>query len=441
MNVMRVDVVPIVGALVLALVLVGCPATTPVKDAPVAAEDLVGRWSAQYANDDGDGVTVTYDLYDDRTFRRVTTVTHAAASMARHAGHDDDVLSETVVTGTWNLKPGEAGGGAVTLKITGCIGDDCGTVVTVGDTFDLTVMAADDETIHLAVAPGATATSEPLPAMDPARGLIGTYRAQIDVEEGGDLETVTLTFTASRWIWHATDVGYQQSGGWSISGSTLTKTWYDGETQSIQSVAKQFTFDGADLVVDPWDWGDPAPMTVDRERYTRVENPLPASMIGSWAGPRYENLEGTWTFTETWRFILRADDTVTMEVVSEPEFASRPSPGADPYPPQCFHGTLTLDQSELFITFTNTTSNVRERRAVNVEVFDNKTWRNAYAPTDRQDVIVMSTWWSEQLWPGHALPVQEQIAAVWKDNPRFPYGDYWLTLTREPSSNREPCKW
>ena len=440
-NVMRL-IVPIVGTLVLALVLGGCSATTPIADAPVAAEDLVGRWSAEYANDAGDRVTVTYDLYQDRTFRGVTTVTHAAASMAaRHAEDHGDVLSRTVVTGFWNVTPGEGGGGTVTLQVTGCVGDNCGVVVIVGATLMLTFTAADDGTIHLAVAPGSTATSEPLPAMDPARDLIGTYRAQIDIEEGGDLETVTLTFTASRWIWHATDVGYQQSGGWSISGSTLTKTWYDADTQSIQSVAKQFTFDGTDLVVDPWDWGDPAPMTVDRERYTKVEHPLPASMIGSWSGPRYENIDGTWTFTETWRYILRADGTVTMEVVPEPEFVVIPSPGADPHTPQCFHGTLTIDSSELFITFTNTTSNVRERSDVNVEVFDNKTWRNAYAPTDRQDVIVMSTWWSEQLWPGHALPVEEQIAAVWMDNPRFPYGNYWLTLTREPSSDREPCKW
>ena len=52
----------------------------------------------------------------------------------------------------------------------------------------------------------------------------------------------------------------------------------------------------------------------------------------------------------------------------------------------------------------------------------------------------MSTWWGEQLWPGEDLPEEEQIAAVWRDNPRAPFGIYSLTLTREPSTDRVPCK-
>jgi hypothetical protein len=440
-KVKRVAAIPAaLGVLSLALVLGGCQATTPKTDTPVPVmhTDLVGSWNAEYANDDGNRVTVTYELYDDQTFKRVTTVTRVTAQLVvQQQGDDAEVLSRTVVTGTWEVKPGEDDeddGGTVELQVTGCVGDDCGSGVDVGDTFEVSYTATDDGMIHLEVAPDTPATREPPPAMDPARDLVGTYRAQIDIVEGGSLETVTLTFTPSRWIWHSTGVGYQQSGGWSVSGSTVTKTWYDWDTQSIRSVAKQLSFDGTDLIVDPWDWSDPSESVEDRERYTKVENPLPSSMIGSWAGPRYEDIDGTSTFTETWRFILRADGTVTMEVVPEPEFILTPLPGADPEPPQCYHGTLTIDTSELFITFTDTTSNARERNDDNVQVFENKTWRNAYAPTDRQDVIVMSTYWSEQLWPGEA-------AAVWRDNPRAPYGNYWLPLTREPNTGREPCKW
>ena len=288
---------------------------------------------------------------------------------------------------------------------------------------------------------GTTPKPDPEPP-DPRHDLIGTYRAQIDVVEGGSLETVTLTFTASRWILHSTGVNLPaQSGGWSISGSTLTKTWFDAETQSTRSVTKSFEFDGTDLIVDPWSSSDPSDDVEDRERYAKVESPLPTSMIGSWSGPRYENKDGTWTFTETWRYILRADDTVTMEVVPEPDYVTIPSDGTDPQPPACWHGTLTIDSSELFITFTNTTSNLGESDDVNEKVFENKTFRNAYAPTDRQEVIIVSTWWAEQLWPGHALPEEEQIAAVWKDNPQAPHGIYYLELTREPSTDREPCKW
>ena len=437
------------AAVVAALVLGGCQPTTPITDTPptitIDKDDLVGRWSAQYANDDGNRVTDTYDLYDDQTFKRATTVTRATAQLVvQQQGDQGEVLSRTVVTGTWDVRPHADGGdekGTVELQVTGCVGGDCGSAVEVGDTLELNYTATEERTIHLEVAPGTTATRELPPSVNPARDLIGTYRAQIDIVEGGSLETVTLTFTQSRWIWHSTGVDYQQSGGWSISGSTLTKRWYDWDTQSLRSVAKQFRLDGAALVIDPWDWGGPVEGSVDQERYMKVENPLPASMIGSWAAPRYENIDGIPTFTETWRFILRADDTVTLEVVPEPEFVVIPFAGADPNPPQCFHGTLTIDRSELFITFTDTTSNIREHHgATNVKVFDDKTWRNAYAPTDRQDVIVMSTWWGEQLWPGEDLPEEEQIAAVWRDNPRAPYGFYGSAMTREPSTDREPCK-
>ena len=296
--------------------------------------------------------------------------------------------------------------------------------------------------VLLAACQGTTPTpqppAEPMVEEPELHPLIGTYRAQF--EDEGNLETVTLTFTASRWIWHNTGVDYQQSGGFRIEGTTLTKTWYDHETESIQSVDKQFRLDGTDLVVDPWDWGEPAQADVERERYAKVQNPLPASMIGSWAGMRYEEKDGEPRFTETWRFILREDATATFEVAPTPDFVKRPSPGADPYPPACWHGTLTIDTSELFLIFTDTTSNARERNDVNVEVYEDKVWRSAYAPTDQQAAIVMSSFWNDQLDPGHALPVEEQIAAVWLDNPRAPFGDYWITLTREPASDRVPCE-
>ncbi len=295
--------------------------------------------------------------------------------------------------------------------------------------------------------------------------LLGTWESVGVYHEHDDLlddyvvagkEIITLTFTKSRYILVETrrdgdeTVDHSHSSGtWtSAMQGIVTKTVADRRADDDGNVIvddksfdKEYAWGaGGELFIIRWD-DDPDAGETQRpriERYARVENPLPDSMIGSWAGPRYENIEGTWTFTETWRFILRADDTVTFEVVPEPAYVQVPSPGADPLPPSCFHGTLTIDISELFITFTNTTSNVRD---VNAQLFDNKTWRNAYAPTDRRDVIVMSTWWSEQLWPGHALPVEEQIAAVWKDSPWAPYGNYWLTLTREPSSDREPCKW
>ena len=274
----------------------------------------------------------------------------------------------------------------------------------------------------------------------PAPTLNGTWTATFDYDDEGEAITAvhTLTFTKSRAILHVVESegedvreDYAESSGWTVSGDMVTRTWYeDGETRTVD---KGFEFDGTDLLVDPWDQEELAEAGDDRRRYTRVEDPLPASMIGSWAGPRYEQVDGTWTVTETWRFILRADGTATFEVEPAAGF------GDPSLPPHCFHGTLTLNADELFAMFTDTSSNSRERGDVNDAVYEDKVFRNAYAPTNRENVIRWSSFWAEQSFPGHALPVTEQEAAVWLDNPNAPYGNYWLTLTLEPDTDRVPC--
>ena len=89
---------------------------------------VIALWSAQYANDDGNRVTVTYDLYDDQTFKWVTTVTPASAQLlVPQQGDQGEVLSRTAVTGTWDVKPRKDGGndrGTVELQVTGCVGGD-----------------------------------------------------------------------------------------------------------------------------------------------------------------------------------------------------------------------------------------------------------------------------------------------------------------------------
>ena len=284
---------------------------------------------------------------------------------------------------------------------------------------------------------------DPEPDPEPPAGPIleGTWTATFDYDDEGEVITAvhTLTFTKSRAILHQVESegedvreDFAESSGWTMSGDNMvTRTWYEeGETRTVD---KGFAFDGTDLLIDPWGQEEPAEAGDDRRRYTRVEDALPASMTGSWAGPRYEQVDGVWTFTETWRFILRADGTATFEVEPTPDFVR---PGL---PPACVHATLTLDAAELFATFTNTSSNYRELGDVNVEVYADKVFRNAYAPTNTPNVIRWSSFWQEQAFPGHALPVPEQEEAVWLDNPHNPYGDYWLTLTLEADTDRVPC--
>ena len=448
----------ITGLAVAALVL-ACKETTPVTPPAPAPEDptppkptLVGTWEqvTEWEDDDGDVRPVTIKLVlteSGKAFWHVDQLELSGEERHEPYGHfanwksTTDTITKTFVHDDDDDGQWESGTIDKSYHMS-----DSGSVLFVHH------WESDEKEDRYE---RYTRVRDPVPS-NPI--LLGTWESVGVYHEHDDLlddyivagkETITLTFTKSRYILVETRrdgdemVDYSHSSGtWTpaMEGS-VTKTSVaerrrhdDGNwTIETRSFDKEYAWGaGGELFVIRWE-DDPDEGETQNpyiERYTRVESPLPASMIGSWAGPRYENVEGTWTFTETWRFILRTDDTVTMEVVPEPEFAARPFPEADPYPPQCFHGTLTLDPSELFITFTNTTSNASN----NVEVFENKTWRNAYAPTDRQDVIVMSTWWNEQLWP-------EQIAAEWPDNPRFPYGGYWLTLTREPSSDREPCQW
>ena len=124
---------------------------------------MAGSYNAEYARDDGNQVTVTYDLYDDGTFRRETAVTRVTRPlMVRSTQHGDEreVLSRTVVTGTWRLAPGKDAdaGGTVQLQVTGCDGDACGSEVDVGDTLRLSYAVGDDGAVDLDVAP---ATREP----------------------------------------------------------------------------------------------------------------------------------------------------------------------------------------------------------------------------------------------------------------------------------------
>ena len=286
---------------------------------------------------------------------------------------------------------------------------------------------------------------DPEPDPEPPAGPIleGTWTATFDYDDEGEVITAvhTLTFTKSRAILHQVESegedvreDFAESSGWTMSGDNMvTRTWYEeGETRTVD---KGFAFDGTDLLIDPWGQEEPAEAGDDRRRYTRVEDALPASMTGSWAGPRYEQVDGVWTFTETWRFILRADGTATFEVEPTPDFVR---PGL---PTACWHGTLTLDTAELFAVFTDTSSNLHERGNMkDYKLFEDKVWRNAYAPTNTKNVIRWSSFWSEQSHPRN-LPIAEQEAAVWLDNPNYPYGNYWLTLTLtlDADTDRVPC--
>lgn len=239
-----------VCAVSLALSLGGCRQASPVPPPAIVTQpDVAGSYDAEYARDDGNLVNVTYDLYVDRTFRGVTTVTGADWPQVVQQEDDREVLSRTVVTGTWQLASGNdaRAGGTVQLQVTGCDGDACGSAVDVGDTLELSYAVNDDGTVDLDVAPGATdtgttATREPISSTPPpalTRQIPGVQVAMgtpetIDVSEhiGG----------ATSYDATSSDASHLTVG---VSGSVLTLTPVSVTDQSDPVVVTVTASNGA----------------------------------------------------------------------------------------------------------------------------------------------------------------------------------------------------
>ncbi len=120
----------------------------------------------------------------------------------------------------------------------------------------------------------------------------------------------TVTFTKSRWIEHELGLlddgtfDYQSaaSGTWVVDGSTITRKWMDYHDDELveRSVDKQYVWAGEDVVfIHQWP-------TEDAEtrfwRYTRVRDPIPGSIVGTWVFEHPIDREegqstGVYTFT------------------------------------------------------------------------------------------------------------------------------------------------
>ena len=273
------------------------------------------------------------------------------------------------------------------------------------------------------------AAQEPVP-----RTLLGTWRATGGIANA-DGETVragetihTLTFTRSRWIHHQAHVpddgtpshGTTDSGTWEVAGDTVIrkKTSYDGTSTRVAKTIHWIDEVGDVLFMHPWD--------LDFElrgyfvRYSRVQDPLPFPLTGTWTG----SITGEQAASSS-------PGAPPVGDMSIPEFTlSIDAGGSLSFRVQVQDRQVTFDltakwtadREQYFLILTEPVAFAESGGERNPfpGIAPDLTLRMAYAPTNNSpDEIVISEVWSEAGWP--------------LDTPVLPdAGLYRVTLQRQP---------
>ena len=267
----------------------------------------------------------------------------------------------------------------------------------------------------------------PEAAQEPvSRTLLGTwtgtfgysrYDATADVIRTGTL-VHTLTFTRSRWIHHQAQVpddgsmssGRADSGTWEVAGNTVIRKW-TGDDGAANRVAKSYHWIdevGDVLFMQPWELHFPE-LRGYFVRYTRVKDPLPVPLTGTWTTSITDQFDGSIISEIT----LRIDADGSLSFSAEADQLR-------------FHLTAhwSADREHNFLILTEPTAFVETSAGRNPipGVNEDSTLRIGYAPTNNSpDEIVISEFWSEAGWP--------------EDGPFDPEdedGNYRLTLQHQP---------
>ena len=250
-----------------------------------------------------------------------------------------------------------------------------------------------------------------------------------DEDHGPSREDFLLTFTPNRFIesfingdsatneirdtWH-------WQGGWSTTEpDTITKTFVTDDGNGRGSVDKKYVLAGDLLAVECWTCDDP---DHDYTVFTRVQDPLPAGLLGSW------QFDWMWDHdTDDERddlfFTLTAEVAESITLVRE----ARNRSGELDYI-RTIEATWEFDPAEWFLDLTIIQATDVEGEG-EPEVDDDPGWvpgtrrRIALAPSPMPDHVRVSSLGNEERW--------DDTQGQWMDHPDNPFGNYWMEWARQ----------
>ena len=281
---------------------------------------------------------------------------------------------------------------------------------------------------------------EPEPVPVPALPtLLGTWQItypEYDDEEGEGTRTITLTFTKDRWVQHNTSVFGNRtfrdadSGGWSSTGSTVTKIRYEWDDEADALSTTPATF------VKDYLWGDAERNTLlvhiweddetnHFERFTRVMTE-PPNLTGVWT---YENIwedHPDYVADQHWTFTFGEDGSF-QEVYRENDVEN-----TDIGYIFTLVGTVRHDHDNNYLFVTIESGRWERLDGEDSGELGTRRWvghtiRYAYAPTESPDHLAVSTRVAELDF--------DDTAGEWIDHPDNPHGDYWMHLERQRTAS------
>lgn len=266
--------------------------------------------------------------------------------------------------------------------------------------------------------------------------LQGTWQIRYVWDEDDGVmheELKTLTFAGSRAIEHilktVTRSGqaeveneWDNSVGWSTAGSIITRTFIDDEQQK-RSVDKEYVL--VDNLLAVHDWTDEE-VTNRFAVYTRVQDPLPGGLTGTWKGwnrwcepgdmfDESDEAEIISACRQRMPWTFSFGETFTEQYLS--------LPGASPVVTFDLTGSWRQDPENHFVFVT--VQEVAETTDGSPEDFP---WvgdelRYAYAPSGVPGQLVFSPFGSEREY--------DEATSTWKEREDRPYGGYWMRLERQ----------